>query len=356
MEALPTGARSELVEQSPGGEKNAHQATLPGFDPPEGTGDASPLRAPECLDYLVSLVKERWPTYGPERVRFELMNAFGVHVSRCTVDRSLRRRRPPAPAHPTMEAPAWRFYEKERPHVLWHGDFHLGTRLPDGTAVWTADLQDDCSRGIVGEEVTTVNDARGVVRALIGAICAWRVVPLLLETDNGSECKNRLLEAFCANVGIHLFHTTPYHPQSNGKQERSFRSAQEEFWRTLDTTDLEEIRRRRRDFILRWNDERGQQPLGGLPPCSRLVPGDRRDLDCGRLEAVARAPLGQRVVDREGWIAYLGRRVRVGRRFARERVDLVLTLEGAEILLGGVLLGRFDYWAHVKDYARARGE
>ncbi|MEK6852014.1 MAG: DDE-type integrase/transposase/recombinase [Candidatus Thermoplasmatota archaeon] len=308
------------------------------------------------MDYLVALVKERWPTYGPDRVQFELANAFGVRVSRCTVDRSLRRLRPPAPAAPAKEAPAWRFYEKERPHVLWHGDLHLGTRLPDGTAVWAADVQDDCSRGIVGEEIVTTSDARAVVRALIGAMCAWRVVPVLLEMDNGSECKNRLLDAFCAAVGIHLFHTTPYHPQSNGKQERSFRSAQEEFWRSLDTTDLDEIRRRRRDFLLRWNDERGQQALGGLPPCSRLVPGDRRDLDDARLAELARAPLGQRVVDAEGWIAYLGRRVRVGRRFARERVDLVLTLEDAEVLLRGEAIGRFDYWSHAKDYAKSRGE
>lgn len=85
-------------------------------------------------------MRERWPSYGPDRVRFELANAFGVHVSRSTVHRSLRRLRPPAPMSPAKAVPAWRFYEKERPHVLWHGDLHLGTRLPDGTPVWAADL------------------------------------------------------------------------------------------------------------------------------------------------------------------------------------------------------------------------
>ncbi len=314
------------------------------------------MRAPDCLDRLVSLVKERWPTYGPDRVRFELANAFGVRVSRSTVVRSLERLapRPPPPA-PAL-ATAWKRYEKKAPHVLWHGDMHLGTRLPDGTPVWTSDLEDDHSRGIVGEEVTRDNDARAVVRALIGAIRAWRVVPLLLEMDNGSECKNRLLEAFCGAVGIHLFHTTPYHPQSNGKQERSFRSQQEEFWRTLDTADLEEIRRRRRDYLLRWNTERGQMALGGLPPASRLATGNRRDLDYAHLEDLARAPLATRVVDPCGAITYLGHRVPVGRELAGMRVGLVLTLEGAEVLLDGVLLGRFDYWSHIKAYAESRGD
>lgn len=159
-------------------------------------------------------MKERWPVYGPDRVRFELANAFGVRVSRTTVRRAITRlAKTPIAAHPPP-APAWKRYEKRHAHVLWHGDLHLGLRLPDGTAPWQATLMDDHSRGFVGDELAFDNDARALVRALIQAIRAWHVVPLLLELDNGSECRNRLVKAFCENVGIVLFHATPYHPQS----------------------------------------------------------------------------------------------------------------------------------------------
>ena len=289
-------------------------------------------------------------------MRFELANAFGVPVSRSTAYRSLKRLSlPPEPAT-TPARPAWRFYEKKRSHVLWHGDLHLGMRLPDGRGLWQATMLDDCSRGIVGDELAFDKDARVLVRALIRAIRTWRVVPLLLQLDNGSECRNRLVRAFCENVGICLFHGTPYHPQSNGKQERSFRSGQEEFWRSLATTDVEEIRRRRREFVLRWNGERGQQPLGGRPPMSRLEEGNRRDIDYAHLEDLARASLGRRVVDPRGWIAYMGHRVRVGRRLAGEPVNLVLTLEGTEVLADGTRVARFDYWSLIKDYSESRGD
>jgi len=313
------------------------------------------VRAPDCLDYLVGLVRGRWPTYGPTRVMFELRNAFGLRVSRSTVHRALQRLKEEPPPAVLPPPPEWRFYEKKRPHILWHGDAHLGTTLPDGRHLWQSTFFDDCSRGITGDLLGLENDARLLVRALIQAIRVWRTLPLLLELDNGAECKNRLVKAFCEGVGIHVFYATPYHPQSNGKQERSFRSGQEEFWRCLTTADLEAIRRLRRNFVLRWNTERGQEALDGLPPGSRLVPGDRRDIDYEHLEALARAPLGERVVDPEGWIAYLGHRVRVGKRFAGQRVDLVLTLEGAEVLVGAEGVARFDYWAHVKDYALSRG-
>ena len=109
---------------------------------------------------------------------------------------------------------------------------------------------------------------------------------------------------------------------------------------------------------------RARLPLHGLPiPAAAEgaaapgdVPGDRKNIDYAHLEDLARAPLGQRVVDPKGWIAYIGHRVRVGRRFAGKRADLVLTLEGAEVLVDGVFATRFDYWAHVKDYSQSRGD
>ena len=315
------------------------------------------MKPPECLDYLVSLVKERWPTYGPERVMFELANAFGVHVSRSTIWRSLERlAKPSRPPVTPAPKPKWKFYEMRSPHVLWHGDAHLGKRLPDGRHLWQATLFDDCSRGIVGDHLCLENDTRALVRALIQAIRAWRVLPLLLEMDNGSECKNRLMKAFCRNVGIYLFHAKPYHPQSNGKQERSFRSGQEEFWRSLQTTDLDEVRRLRKGFVLRWNTERGQKALGGLPPSTRVTEGNRRDIDYERLEDLARAPLGTRVVDRRGRIAYMGNMIQVGQKLSGLKADLVLTLEGAEIRVDDDTVGRFDYWSTTKRYAEWRGD
>lgn len=124
----------------------------------------------------------------------------------------------------------------------------------------------------------------------------------------------------------------------------------------MQTTDIEEIRRLREGFVLRWNTERGQKALGGLPPSTRVTEGNRRDIDYEHLEDLARAPLGTRVVDRHGHIAYMGNTIPVGRELAGSKADLVLTLEGAEIRVDGDMVGRFDYWSTTKNYAEWRGD
>ena len=38
----------------------------------------------------------------------------------------------------------------------------------------------------------------------------------ILQTDNGTEFKNTLLERYCLENNIKLIHSSPYHPQTNG--------------------------------------------------------------------------------------------------------------------------------------------
>jgi putative transposase len=42
--------------------------------------------------------------------------------------------------------------------------------------------------------------------------------------DNGGSYANQQLDLICAEIGIHLIHTKPYHPTSHGKIERSHRT------------------------------------------------------------------------------------------------------------------------------------
>ena len=41
-------------------------------------------------------------------------------------------------------------------------------------------------------------------------------VPKILQTDNGTEFKNNLLDTYCNNNEIKLIHSSPYHPKTNG--------------------------------------------------------------------------------------------------------------------------------------------
>ena len=41
----------------------------------------------------------------------------------------------------------------------------------------------------------------------------------ILQVDNGTEFKNKILETYCNNNNIKLVHSSPYHPQTKGVVE-----------------------------------------------------------------------------------------------------------------------------------------
>ena len=170
-----------------------------------------PKRAPssEPARRLTSGEKRRaWkilrdkPRLGAERLAWDLRNGAGITISPSTLKRFKDKRRvallPPKPPKPV-----WRFYERQHPHSLWHGDFLEKVTLTDcdQTAYHFA-LMDDYSRGYVFCDLFLAPDVRTTIRGLIAAMRQWRVIPKAVVFDNGAPFKGELLSVFCANVGI----------------------------------------------------------------------------------------------------------------------------------------------------------
>ena len=50
-------------------------------------------------------------------------------------------------------------------------------------------------------------------------------LPVLLVTDNGSNCTSQEFEAFLKSHGVRHVRTAPYHPASNGRAVQTFKTA-----------------------------------------------------------------------------------------------------------------------------------
>ncbi len=66
-------------------------------------------------------------------------------------------------------------------------------------------------------------------------ICPF-TTPSVILSDNGTEFKNKVLEAICRQYGIKQTFTTTYHPASNGLVERTNRKILEILRHAVDTT------------------------------------------------------------------------------------------------------------------------
>ncbi len=117
-------------------------------------------------------------------------------------------------------------FEFEHAGDCWQADSSHGPTIRvDGKKIttWLISFQDDASRMIVHGEFFENDNANNVQLCFKKAI-AKAGKPRRIYLDNGGSYANGQLDLICAELGIHLIHTKPYHPKSHGKIERSHRT------------------------------------------------------------------------------------------------------------------------------------
>lgn len=117
-------------------------------------------------------------------------------------------------------------FEFEYAGDCWQADSSHGPTITvDGKKVstWLISFQDDASRMIVHGEFFENDNAYNVQLCFKKAI-AKNGKPKRLYLDNGGSYSNLQLDLICAELGIQIIHTKPYHPTSHGKIERSHRT------------------------------------------------------------------------------------------------------------------------------------
>ncbi len=78
--------------------------------------------------------------------------------------------------------------------------------------------------------------AEAVAHAFITHVICPFTTPRVILSDNGTEFKNKVLEAICRQYGIKQTFTAAYHPASNGLVERTNRKILEILRHAVDTT------------------------------------------------------------------------------------------------------------------------
>jgi transposase InsO family protein len=280
---------------------------------------------------------------GPHRLAWDLRNAHGIHMSPTTMKRLKRAVRIatdpspiaiPVPVLAPPPDPNWLFYERKHPHSLWHGDCLEKVLLAD-TARYSYHLAflDDYSRGYVFCDLFRQVTTCITITAMIAAMRQWQVIPKQVIFDNGGPFRGKLLAAFCQNLGIKLIHTSPYHPQTNGKVERAFRDDIPEFYRHYDRWDFDVLRRDLPAYVEYRNNVRGHWALGGQPARTRLDEQHRMALPwvLEKLEAYARYEWGHKKVTEAGCLRLLSRHLYLDEALGGQRVTCYETLDGFEV-------------------------
>jgi transposase InsO family protein len=268
---------------------------------------------------------------GPYRLAWDLQNQYGMRISPSTIRRV--KRAIPRERQPPLAPPVWRFYERNHPHSLWHGDFFEKVTLTDeDRTAYQLTLMDDYSRAYVYCDLLREPAQNDTIRAMIAAMRQYQTIPKGVVFDNGSQFKGYLLSAFCSNLSIRLIHSSVRHPQTNGKLERAFRDDRREYYDRFGEWIFDELRQGLPEYVRYRNEVRGHYAINGKPSTTRLLEQNWFVLPSvlDRLESFARHPLGTKKVDLSCCIRVLGRNGYIPKLRYRQRVSLTETLDGLE--------------------------
>lgn len=241
----------------------------------------SPRRSDAEIEATIVALYLAYPCWGGRKLKALLPDDFpDIHFT--TIDAILARNGCElAPSRKPGKLALSRF-EHEAPNLLWQMDFKGHFALTDAAARRCHPLTvlDDHSRYNIALTACSAETGEQVKAALTAAFRKYGI-PQRITCDNGPPWGTpkrdsiSLLGAWMIRLGIRLGHSTPYHPQTQGKDERFHRTLKTELLQRYGFNSIEACQA----GFDRWRDEynliRPHHALGQLPPVSRYCASGR---------------------------------------------------------------------------------
>lgn len=212
--------------------------------------------------------KQQNPTEGCRKLAFMMLDDDVVAVGPTTVYRVLKQQGRLRPASPPNPRKGKGFHQPGRPHRDWHTDISYLNIA--GTFYFLISVIEGYSRCVLHWEIRekmTKTDAEIVVQRALEKYPGEH--PRII-TDNGSQYTSREFKQFIRLMGMTHIRTSPYYPQSNGKQERWHGTLKQECIRPNVPLSLEDARRLVAQYVTYYNHVRLHSAIGYVAPADRL--------------------------------------------------------------------------------------
>jgi transposase InsO family protein len=294
-----------------------------GLQPQSRRPHHSPARTHPDVEQAVLEVRRLHPAWGGRKIRAWLRNQGYTGVpSASTITAILQRHGCISPDESHNHKP-WQRFEHDDPNDLWQMDFKGHFALDLGRC-HPLTILDDHSRYAISLTACADEQRLTVQQALTEAFRRYGL-PDRMTMDNGSPWGSRdeptKLAVWLLQLGIGVGHSRPYHPQTQGKDERFHRTLNVEVIRHSRFRDLAHCQSRFDTWREEYNLERPHEALGGRPPIDRYAPSRRPfpetlpEIEYGPGDIV-------RKVDDKGDLTYKGTPYRIGKGFHGKPVAL----------------------------------
>ncbi len=220
-------------------------------------------------------LRSEHPAWGARKLRARLAAlGHGELPVASTITAILRRHHLLDPQEAAKHRPCHRF-EHPEPNDLWQMDFKGDFSLGRGRC-YPLTVLDDHSRFSLGLRACPSQHRQGVQEALT-LIFRRYGLPLRMTMDNGfpwglfvgGRSRWTQLTLWLIRLGVRVSHSRPYHPQTQGKDERFHRTLKLELLRDAQWRDLAQCQASFDRWRTSYNCERPHEALQMAVPASR---------------------------------------------------------------------------------------
>jgi transposase InsO family protein len=279
----------------------------------------SPRQTPPAMAARVIALRRENPAWCGRKLRRRLQDLGQKEVPAASTCTEILRRADLL-RQEVARGPMQRF-ERAWPNELWQMDHKGDFATQCGQRCRPLTVLDDHSRfnlvlAACGDQQTAT------VQGALAAAFARYGLPEAILCDNGVPWGNLAhgaghtpLTVWLLRLGVRVVHGRPYHPQTQGKEERFHRTLKDELLIRHTWRDLAHCAAEFPKYRQRYNHERPHDALGGDTPASRYRPSVRTLPE--KLPAIDYpSPMQVRQVRAKGVITFGGQTWQIGEAFA----------------------------------------
>lgn len=231
------------------------------------------------IEALILEVRSNHPKWGGRKIKRRLEDLGHAKIPSATTITNILRRNDRIAPEDSERATPWQRFEHPLPNDLWQMDFK-GFIQTDNGRCYPLTVLDDHSRYSIVLRACAHERTELVRNALIDAFRKYGL-PKRMSMDNGApwggfETKQlTAVTAWLIRLGIKVSHSRPYHPQTQGKDERFHRTLKVELLNHNHFGDLMEADNAFASWRHIYNTQRPHEALSMDTPIKHYVPSVR---------------------------------------------------------------------------------
>ena len=260
---------------------------------------ASPRQTEPAMAAAIVALRRAHPAWGGRKLARRLRDLGMADVPAPSTVTAVLRRHGLIDPDEAAKHRAFTRFERPSPNDLWQMDFKGHIPTVSGGRCHPLTVLDDHSRYALGL-IACPGETLLVVQHHLTGLFRRYGLPRAMLCDNGSpwgsaHASYTAFEVWLMRLGVKTCHGRPYHPQTQGKDERFHRTLNVELLQPRRFIDLSDCQRGFDHWRPIYNEQRPHEALGLAVPASRYTPSP--------------APFPERLAEPEYYATDLVRRV-----------------------------------------------